>query len=71
MAVVLKLQKGEDMRRFRVLDPDFRAVQELVASNYGEGVIMRYQDDDGDWCTLTDRTMIASRSLARPECRSG
>jgi hypothetical protein len=47
----------DDIRRFRLEDaPTFESLKKLIDELYGPLYVIRYQDEEGDWCLLLAET---------------
>eukprot|EP00440_Ansanella_granifera_P075781 gb/GFBE01082237.1/.p1 GENE.gb/GFBE01082237.1/~~gb/GFBE01082237.1/.p1 ORF type:complete len:380 (+),score=101.08 gb/GFBE01082237.1/:1-1140(+) len=68
MAFVLKTSFQGDVRRKRfdsVDDVTFETISKTITDSFGmTDYIARYQDDEGDWCTLTSTTLRDALELS-------
>eukprot|EP00448_Togula_jolla_P005049 CAMPEP_0170606414 /NCGR_PEP_ID=MMETSP0224-20130122/20500_1 /TAXON_ID=285029 /ORGANISM="Togula jolla, Strain CCCM 725" /LENGTH=444 /DNA_ID=CAMNT_0010931495 /DNA_START=101 /DNA_END=1435 /DNA_ORIENTATION=- len=68
MAFVLKLALGDDIRRMRfssISEVSMASISTFIKETFGlEEVLVKYPDDEGDLCTLTELTLPDALALA-------
>jgi len=68
MEFVIKLSFGSDVRRKRftsVSDVSYQVIKDTAQACFDlSDFIMKYQDEEGDWCTLTPATLPDALDLA-------